>query len=228
MHGRYPSQTHAADEFVAEANRRRAAAPSSTEWAVSRSQKASRAELVRMTRKMGWVPKDDRWSDDELNVVAKYARLMAAGRYRTARAAARVALDEVNRMLKTHPDPRRALIRRRLDKTETRLVRQAHKFGAIWGRTHWSRAEDAVARKYARAVVAGQYTNAVPAAGECLKELGRHHKLFLAAHPDLPRSPQPRNLDCVHRRVVAHARALRGVKLTWFSDRSPHPPGPSA
>jgi hypothetical protein len=120
--------------------------------------------LWEAARAMGWEVRRWRWRPDEGRISDRFARAVAAGRYRDATAAV--------------PDCRRALSRlgpvRFLDSMiQTRVARRAHNFGRPKVTVRWTTEENAVINLFAQAVADGRYAGAGAAVRDCGRELER-------------------------------------------------------
>jgi len=162
--GRYRHVMDAARECVQAHERlRRRAAPRGVRIP-ERSMSAVFQAVEQRARKLGWSSGIADWTPAEDRVVARFGRGIAVGRYHDALAAL--------------PDCRRALVHpgrplRHTDKgIAARLRRHAHALGrSVY--TPWSRDENAVADRFATAVLRGEYPRATAATDDCLRAL-RH------------------------------------------------------
>lgn len=109
------------------------------------------------------------FTEAEFEVIDRFARALAAGKYRTTGAAApdcRRELEELRGRIPSLPLRSVNQVRRAVD-------RRAGKLGLVWALSFWSPAELELVREYAKAIVAGRFASASDAARVCCRHLAR-------------------------------------------------------
>ena len=108
-------------------------------------------------------------TEPELRVVDRFVRGLLAGRFRNVRAAADACKPELDRIAPKVGRDRLLPVRF----VRQRIYIRARGGASAWRGVFWLPDEDAVMRKFARAVVSGEYPSAQAAAADCLRELPR-------------------------------------------------------
>jgi hypothetical protein len=142
---------------------------------------------------------------EENVIIERYARALAAGRYRFQRDAVTDCLKELSRLYrrirKSDPSHRVASQGRSVSVVTHCLRVQLWKRGLSWGWSGLSPAEVGAVKRCAAALVAGTYPDALRAAEACLREL----RLL----PARSRPVRPRSLQTIHLHVMKAAHELR-------------------
>ena len=108
-------------------------------------------------------------TQNEERVVQSYVAGIAEGRYDRVKVAAQQCRDELAGL----PVGKRSWHPRSVQALRCLMTRRLHEAGVTWGNAKWTAAEDAVARRYARALAAGKIPDAQVAADGCRVELIR-------------------------------------------------------
>ncbi|MFO7675503.1 MAG: hypothetical protein R6X12_04210 [bacterium] len=103
VRGRYPEVRLAARDCRAALLRAREERPDGERLVARRSELAVREQVRLRLRELGRRTSLRRWSERELRVLDGYARALVAGRYDTARSAARDFLRELDRLRQRYP-----------------------------------------------------------------------------------------------------------------------------
>jgi len=126
-----------------------------------------------------------------MEILDRYARALAGGQYRCLRDAAPACWRELETLRAREPSipprPERWV--------GVRLSKRCRELGLIRTQAHWSKAEDALARGFARAFVNGRYPSLLAAARECRPLLAEKFGL-------------ERGLEGVVWHMARHVRAL--------------------
>jgi hypothetical protein len=189
--GRYAELAVAARECREEWNRLAGQQPDVFR---SRTLLALRNAVRAEARELGWhtsgVHRDPRVD----HILARYARSLARGRYRSGTEAARHCAEELAAFYSRHPAvPRLAAV-----SVAERIRRKSHDLGMPSSRRGWTAGEDDLVRRYAQAVVEGRYSSGTEAAESCTRDLAR---LRIA-------QDRPRRLLDVNARIAAFARGF--------------------
>jgi len=164
---------------------------------------------VTATPRRLWLPEEDR-------IVARYAKALASGRYRYKHEAVSACFEELGhlyaRLRKTNPKHPVAERGRSLHMVGYRLRFLLRKQGLFWTWFGLSGAEKAATRRYARALVAGRFPDALRAAEACLAEV--------RALPLRSRPMRPRTLATIHLHILEDAHRLRRTwpRARWLDD----------
>jgi len=144
---------------------------------------AVRHHVTKIARRLGRPPAPPKWSAAEEEVLDRHGRALVAGEYRTVKAAAVSAHREIRRL--------RTGVPRELSAVEYRLQRRTRGMGRGKPLRMWTRAEIALAQRYAQAMARGVYADAMEAARACAAALERL--------PATEKEPPPRrSLGRVH------------------------------
>jgi hypothetical protein len=108
-------------------------------------------------------------TDDEERVLQRYVSGIARGEYERVRDAARLCRDELAGL----PIGKRSWHLRSVGSLSCLLTRRLRSAAVTWSSAKWTAEEDAVARRYARALATGKLPDAQVAADRCLAELIR-------------------------------------------------------
>jgi hypothetical protein len=115
----------------------------------------------------------------EERVVGRCVRGLNQGRYRDPTEAAEACAEELARVSivagRSHPLP--------FVTVRDRIYRRARRAGHCWIRTRWSAEDAVIVKRYARAVVMGEYENGPLAAEACAKEMARAHRRGMGSRP---------------------------------------------
>jgi hypothetical protein len=107
------------------------------------------------------------WTQSELEVVNRFARGLAEGTYRSAGEAAPDCLSDLDDLRRLNP----ALPRRSLVSISRHLGKQCKALGLGYALSFWTSDELAMARRYARKLLAGRFPTMRDAARACMREL---------------------------------------------------------
>lgn len=134
-----------------------------------------------------------RWSQAETGILDRFARRVGNGRYPDIAAAS----PDCTRAL----DRYRQRAKRRVVRTEAAVRRalaaRANAIGLVLRGRAWTREEDQVVDRYARAVASGRIPSAVAAAERCAADINRRRERHPERYPDRVR----RTVDAVHGRL---------------------------
>jgi hypothetical protein len=108
-------------------------------------------------------------TEPELRVINRVVHELLAGRFRGIRGAAEACKLELDRIA---PDVGRSRLLP-IEFVRRHIYVRARGDARTWGCVFWRPDEDAVVRKFARAVVRGEYPSAKSAVADCLRELPR-------------------------------------------------------
>jgi hypothetical protein len=107
------------------------------------------------------------WTQPELEVIDRYARALAAGKYRSAGQAAPTCQRELDDLLRLNP----ALPRRSLVSIKRFMSAQCKALGLGYALSFWTKDELLLAKRYARQFLAGRFPSMREAARACLRKL---------------------------------------------------------
>jgi len=198
--GRYPSQAEAIRECrqQLDALRRSQSGPGRSSF----RRTATAVELAISTRKRqaGLPPAYRHWTAAENLIIERFIEDMRRKRYDSLLAAARECHRELKR-LRASPDcPVPRPIARDVRTVYFRLIEATRDRNLTWPFHRWSDAEQRVARRFARACLAGRYASLRAAARVCQRKLAR-------------KSNRPRQFAGVYSHVYEEARRLGAPRL---------------
>jgi hypothetical protein len=179
VEGAYRRIEDAAHVFLDEMERRRRRFPRIGGYRHRRTLKAAKAQLNLRTLALGRI-RCARWFLDEERVVRRYAQAVLEGRYNSAVQAVGPCREELVALYRRHPAARWAHRIGTREALHHRIQNEAAAQGGRWRGTEWSRPEQRVAERYARALVQGRYSKLTPAAILCARELDHLRKKYPA------------------------------------------------
>jgi hypothetical protein len=119
----------------------------------SRTPATIRTYLGRLTLKAGRTPRGPSWYPSEIDVIRRHARILLAGKYLDAHAAAAACQGELSklrhRLVRQDPTLARTAPRTHVAVYE-QLRRYAHGFNRRWPKTRWTDAEMKLCRQWIR------------------------------------------------------------------------------
>jgi hypothetical protein len=173
VRGKFPNLSAAASSCREELVKLRRRRPE-TSAGVARGLTGISDRLGRRARALGWTWASVRWNPAERRVVDGYARRLASGRYETVREASRACYEELAqlhaRLSDARPDWRTTLPLRSYKTVHTYLLRWSKALGRkTVGR--WTREQDVIVVRYARALARREYLTVKAALPGCWQEL---------------------------------------------------------
>jgi hypothetical protein len=175
---------------------------------------AVRTRLITLARRSGWSRTGTRWLPEEWAIIERFARAMAAPGGPTPRRAARgcfTALTRLHDRLRiTDPRRFRRVVTHTMVTVEGRLTHRATELGRLV-RAGWSRDEDRVLLRHARALVAGRHKDGPSAARACQRELIERRRGTVPASPRKVR-PKSYSFYSVYGRLC---RLAHGLNAPW-------------
>ena len=168
--GRYPSMLAAS-----RACSRLLASPAS----VRLSFESVRTRMRRRVKTLGLSLPSAKLTNGEARVVNRHIKALFEGRYRDAREAAEACQSELSRLPGSQAGPRV----RTLVSVQRRIYERCRKAGRIGSHAYWRPDDDAVVRRFSRALVRGRYPSIAAAARACRSELIRRHGRSLPGSP---------------------------------------------
>ena len=145
-----------------------------------------------------------RWLSSELAVVNRFVEAVRKNRYETLLAASLDCRQELARLRANHKGPEPKPLARTIAGVHQRMGTAARKLNLTWSFHGWQAEERRVAKRFARAFLAGKYPSMMATARACWSEL---------AH----RSNRPRQFGGVYWTVLNEARSagLGHLKEYW-------------
>ena len=126
--------------------------------------------------KTGWANPSGRWSERERRIVARFARRVVSGRYRSATQAAPEAAAELARLRRKYPSVP-WLAKRRTKLAVWRVIAdEARAMGGFGTQPDWSPEEVRLLDRFAMRVVSGRCSSAQQAGVDFAREVGRLRK----------------------------------------------------
>ncbi len=132
---------------------------------LSRAEAGLRGMRARTSRRL--------WSWQELRILDRFARALAAGEYRSARASAVACQQELDVQRGRHPYAGWAVSQRTVVGIRAQIVERARALGAVWPGTRLLGEERRIVERYAGAFLRGEYPDVRAAARACREELER-------------------------------------------------------
>jgi hypothetical protein len=120
-------------------------------------------------RSLGWHTGGAHRDPRVESAIMRHAKSLARGRWRSGADAARHCAGELDALYSQHP----AVPRLALFSVTKSILRKCHDLGMPFIRQRWTADEDALARRYARALVEGRYPSGTKAAESCSRDLAR-------------------------------------------------------
>jgi len=138
----------------------------------SKTERTAAVAHVRLRKRMAvlglpWA--GEALTDDEERVLQRYVSGIARGEYERVKDAARLCRDELADL----PVGKRSWHPRSVGSLSCLMRRRLRSAAVTWSNAKWTADEDAVARRYARALATGKLPDAQVAADRCLAELVR-------------------------------------------------------
>lgn len=180
---------------------------------VRRSRANVRRVLDERIRVLSLPPSGRHWTAEEERVVDRYARAVAAGRFRHALAAAERCTAELNRLRQQHPERYRSSYLRKVGTVHGRLWPRVAQLRYPWSHTKWTAAERRIANRYARAAIGHEYPNLMAASRACSQELAGLNRP--AGRPGSKSADPIRLLHSVHDMLLKHTRRMDWKRLPY-------------
>jgi hypothetical protein len=117
-----------------------------------------------------------RWHEGELAVLDRFARAVAAGRFKTARGAGRACQEALSRLHARYPKKYAGVHERSLATLQHRIWPRVARLRYRWYNSQWASEERALVDRYAAAVVAHRFPHIRAAARACQAALNRLHR----------------------------------------------------
>ena len=207
--GEFPSAVEAARACQTELARLRGSIPTLRPKALS----TLRTYINRRSRWLGVRSPAPKWTLQEEEVAAKYARALVEGSYRTATAAAVDCRKELT------PTKDSAIQGRMKTKTAGNVARRiivlANRIPVPRPNGRWTTWETRIIARFAQAVVTGRYAGPTPAFGPCFSALNRGYARLRTATQTPLRSVGGRTKAAVYRRLDKAVRKLGWHGPTW-------------
>jgi hypothetical protein len=181
--------------------------PKGTQPALPFSPRTLQKKILQQAEAQGWRP-ENAWTSRELRVLDSYGRAVKRGRYRTAQAAARAYVHDLEHLRRKYPHAKWLRARRTEDGVSLKLVRRLKRLQA-WSGPLWPAPEMRLLDQFARRVAEGRYPNAVPAA----RDFMRARDLMQERHPEIMWLKRRRSLQSAHRVVCQRAHEMGWSKL---------------
>jgi hypothetical protein len=198
--GRYPSRAAANRDCRRQLDALRRRQPAHGRPGFRRTATAIEVAIGVRKKQAGLPPAYNRWLEPENRIIEQYVEALRRKRYDSLIAAARECRRELDR-LRASPDcPVPRPIARDVRVVYFRLMEAAKDRNLTWPHHRWRDEERRVARRFARACLAGRYASIRAAARDCQRELARN-------------SNRPRQFSGVHWHVYMEARKLGVPRL---------------
>jgi len=153
-------------------------------------------------------PSRNPWSQLELRVCRRSARLLLRGKFPSASDAARSAVRRIAQLHREHPGERWAGPAREHNAVLKQVLKLARVSRWKWPHATFSPEEDEVLDAYALHMTRQRFPSVTPTAQACWKELERRHRRDQQRVPPEQRVPQPRSLTAVWLQVQRRSVAL--------------------
>jgi hypothetical protein len=136
---------------------------------------AIHAMMLKCCRRLGRPLSHVAWTPPESAVLDRFARLVAEERYRTARSAEPDCLAALERLHRRYPARYAGMRLRTNASVRHHLWQRVARLRSRWFHSTWSAAEDALLRRFSRAVLARKYPHMRDAARACTLAVNRMH-----------------------------------------------------
>jgi hypothetical protein len=208
--GEFPSAEVAARACQTELARLRSSIPTLRPKTLS----TLRTYINRRSRWLGVRSPAPKWTPQEEERAAKYARALVEGRYRTATAAAGDCLKELAQF---RGNATRGRVKTKSAENVAHRVRVlADRLPVPRPNGRWAGWETRIIRRFAQAVATGSYAGPTPAFEPCFSALNRRYARLRAVAPIPLRSVGGRTRAAVYRRLDMAAR-----RLGWHGHPAP-------
>jgi len=178
-----------------------------TEPALPFSPRTLQKKILQQAEAQGWRP-ERAWTSQELRVLDSYGRAVKRGRYRTAQAAARAYVRDLDRLRRKYPHAKWLRIRRTENGASLKLVRRLKRLQA-WSGPLWPAEEMRLLDRFAGRLVEGRYPNGVVAA----RDFMRARDVMQERHPEIMWLKRRRSMQSAHRVVCERAHEMGWSKL---------------
>jgi hypothetical protein len=208
VRGRYRSANEAAHRALNVLKPRRLSSTPSLRQSTAFSQRTVQQKILDQAEALGWRPDVREWSKQELRVLDSYGRDMKRGRYRTARAAGRAYLRDLDRLRRKYRGARWLRMDRTLNGVFIELVKRLKRLNA-WSGPRWPEPEMRLLDRFARRVADGRSSTALEAACDFLSARGDMHD----RHPEIMWLRRRRSLRSAARVINQRAHEMGWSKL---------------
>jgi hypothetical protein len=178
-----------------------------TEPALPFSPRTLQKKILQQAEARGWRP-ERAWTRQELRVLDSYGRAVKRGRYRTAQAAARAYVRDLDHLRRKYPHAKWLRTRRTENGASLKLVRRLKRLQA-WSGPLWPAQEMRLIDRFARRLVEGRYPNGVRAAQDFM----RARDLMQERHPEIMWLKRRRSMQSAHRVIRERAHEMGWSKL---------------
>jgi len=160
--------------------------------------------VAAVAHRLGWSSQGRRMNPQEKRIIERHSRAYVRGKYRDSVEAARACYDELDAFYRSH----RAFRPMTIGSVRTCVWRRYHEMGMPFARAKWTTEEDAVVRRYARALSEGRYRSSTTAVEECVRDLARLRSERHEMDPVRYRRTRARREREVRTRIDAFAARL--------------------
>ncbi len=153
------------------------------------------------------------WHRSELTLLDRYARLVARGRFATAREAGRACAEALRELHDARPREFEGVPYRTAMSLQHRLWPRVARLRFRWFNSHWAAVEAREVDRHARLLLKRRYPNVMEAARECCRSLARLHARQERRGPKCRRNLTVRTVPGVYDRLRTRASELDRFQL---------------